>query len=82
MADAIAALPDGARIYVAPICAVPTTLLEAIDAARDRWQRLEFLCDYLIEPLAVFDHPGEPFHHTSLQPSQAVNAMRDASLPA
>ena len=80
MADAITAIPDGARIYVAPTCAVPTALVEAIDAARDRWRRLEFVCDYLIEPLAVFDHPGEPFHHTSLQPSPAANAMRDANV--
>jgi len=80
MAGAIAAIPDGARIYVAPTCAVPTALVEAIDAARDRWRRLEFVCDYLIEPLAVFDHPGEPFHHTSLQPSPAANAMRDANV--
>lgn len=76
--QAVEAIPDGARVYVATICAVPTTLVEAIAAARDRWQRLEFIADYLIEPLAVFEHPGEPFHHTSLQPSGAVSAMRDA----
>lgn len=78
MAEAVAAIPDNARVYVAPICATPVALVEAIAAARDRWSRLEFVSDYLIKPLAVFDHPGDPFHHTSLQPSGAVSAMRDA----
>ena len=80
MAEAVAAIADGARVYVAPICAVPTALIEAIAAARDRWQRLEFITDYLIEPLAVFEFAGEPFHHTTMQPSGAVNPMRDAGV--
>ena len=84
--EAVAAIADGSSVYVAPICAVPTALVEAIADAHDRWTRLEFVSDYLIEPLAVFDHPGTPFHHTSLQPSRAVDAMRAAgvlrSIPA
>ena len=69
---------DGDRVYVSPICSVPTALVAAMVEARGRWRRVELVTDYLVEPLTAFDHPGEPFHLTSLQPSPAVNTMRDA----
>ena len=78
MEDALAAIDDGARVYVSPICAVPTSLVDAMTHARDRWQHIELITDYLIEPLSPFDHPGAPFHLTSLQPSRAVEQMRAA----
>ncbi len=43
---------------------------------RDRWSSLQLVCDRLVEPLAVFAHPGQPFQLVSLQPSPAVDAMR------
>lgn len=78
VAEAMAAITDGARVYVAPTCSVPTTLVDAMTAARDRWRRIELITDYLLEPLSAFDHPGAPFHLTSLQPSRAVEPMRAA----
>ncbi len=45
---------------------------------RDRWSWIEFVSDYLVEPLPVFDHPGAPFHMASLQPSGALQTMVDA----
>jgi len=80
VAEALDAIDDNTRVYVAPICATPTALVEAIADDRNRWTRLEFVSDYLIHPLAVFDHAGDPFHHLSLQPSGAVSAMRDAGV--
>ena len=78
MTEAMDAIDDGARVYVAPTCAVPTALVDALVEGRDRWSHLELITDYLVEPLAAFDHPGEPFHLTSLQPSRAVEPMRAA----
>lgn len=74
------AIADGDRVYVSPICSVPTTLVEALAEARHRWQHIELITDYLVEPLATFEYPGEPFHLTSLQPTGAVAAMRSAGV--
>jgi acyl-CoA hydrolase len=45
---------------------------------RDRWSRLELVTEYLLAPLPVFDHAGEPFRVSSLQPSPAVDGLRAA----
>lgn len=76
--EAMAAIADGDRVYVSPICSVPTALVQALTDARHRWRRIELITDYLVEPLAAFEYPGEPFHFTSLQPTQAAAAMRSA----
>lgn len=76
---AVAAIDDGARVYLSPICGVPTTMVQALDDHRDRWSSLELVTDYLVDPLAPFDHPGEPFRLTSLQPTVAVAPMREAA---
>ena len=78
--DALGAIPDGARVYFSPICGVPLALLDEMAAQRHRWQRLELVSDYLMEPVAPFSHPGEPFHLTSLQPTPAVEPMRRAGV--
>ncbi len=78
MHQAIEALADCRRIYLAGGCGAPTAVAEALVAERHRWDRLELVTDYLLEPLPVFAHPGEPFHLLSLQPSLAVNGMREA----
>ena len=80
MREAMAAIPDGARVAVASLCAVPTALVAGLCDERNRWSRLDLVADYLIEPLEAFEHPGEPFHAISLQPSRAVAAMRDAGV--
>jgi acyl-CoA hydrolase len=72
---ALAAIPDGARVYVSAICSVPVVAVQGLVDERDRWQRLELVTDYLIEPLAAFAHPRQPFWVTSLQPTAAVDAM-------
>jgi 4-hydroxybutyrate CoA-transferase len=79
-AQALDAIPDGARVYVAPICGVPVALVEAMAEAHDRWRHLTIVTDYLIEPLALFRYAGAPFHLLSLQPTPAVEAMRQAGV--
>jgi acyl-CoA hydrolase len=76
--DAVAAIPDRSRVFVSQVCSVPTTLVEALDAARGRFSRVELVTAYLLEPLPVFDHPHEPFVLTSLQVCRAARAMIEA----
>lgn len=80
VATALDAIPNGARVYVTPMCAVPLTLVGAMAAAPDRWQQLTIVTDYLSAPIALFDHPGRPFSLVSLQPTPAVEAMRAAGV--
>lgn len=77
LVEAMAAIGDGDRVYVSPTCSVPTALVDAMTEARDRWTHIELITDYLVEPLSTFEHPGAPFHLTSLQPSAAVGPMRE-----
>lgn len=76
MTQAMDALAGCRRIFVSGGCGAPTAVAEALVDARERWDRLELVSDYLLAPLPVFDHPGEPFHLISLQPSRAVDQMR------
>ncbi|MGI9615254.1 MAG: acetyl-CoA hydrolase/transferase family protein [Acidimicrobiales bacterium] len=78
LAEAMASVDDGARVFVSPTCSVPTALVAAMTEARDQWTHIELITDYLIEPLSAFEHPNAPFHLTSLQPSRAVEPMRAA----
>lgn len=78
MEEALSELARCRRIYLTGGCGAPSAVADALVAERHRWDRLEVVADYLLEPLAVFTHPGEPFHLLSLQPSRAVDAMRAA----
>lgn len=78
MAQALDAVADKSRIYIPGGSAVPTAILDAMAADRDRWTAIEFVADYMLEPVAVFDHPNEPFTLTSLQPSRALAPMVEA----
>lgn len=78
--QAIATITDGMRVFVDQVCSVPLTLIDELVAQRHRFGRLELLTGYLLEPLAAFDHPGEPFVLTTVQASGAVRAMLDAGV--
>lgn len=78
MDQAVAAIDDRSRIFVGGGCGPPNGLLDAMVRARHRWSSLEIVADYLLEPLPVFQYPLEPFRLLSLQPSRAVDGMRDA----
>jgi acyl-CoA hydrolase len=75
-------IADGARVYVAPFGAVPTSLVTAMVEQRHRWTRIETVAEYLYQPLATFQHPGDPFAHCSLQPSSALEALRRLDVDA
>ena len=78
VAEAIAAIADRSRVFVAQASSVPVTLVDALTAQRGRFTHLELLTAYLLEPLSAFDHPHEPFVLTTLQASLAARAMIDA----
>ncbi len=77
--QAMALIPDRSRVYVAPFGAVPLALVAALVAHRGRWTLIETASDYLLEPLSTFEHVRAPFTHVTLQPSPAVQVLRDAS---
>ena len=78
MTQALEAIGDRSRVFIPGGSAVPTAVLEAMTAEHDRWSAIEFVADYLLAPLPVFDRPNEPFTLTSLQPSRALTSMVDA----
>lgn len=78
LSEALDTIRDGMRTYFAPICSVPTSLLDAMADQHDRWSSLTLCTDYLIEPVAPFRHAGAPFQLLSLQPTPATDAMRAA----
>ncbi|MGY9081787.1 MAG: acetyl-CoA hydrolase/transferase family protein [Acidimicrobiales bacterium] len=78
MTQALEAISDRSRFFIPGGSAVPTAILEAMTVEHDRWSAIEFVADYLLEPLPVFDHPNDPFTLTSLQPSRALASMVEA----
>jgi len=78
ISEAMAAISDHDRVYVSPICSVPLALVDGLVQHRDQWSHIDIVTDYLTEPLAPFAHPHEPFELISLQPSRAVETMREA----
>jgi acyl-CoA hydrolase len=76
--EAVASIPDGARVFVAPSGGTPLGLVAEVDRQRDRWRSLELVAGYLFTRLAVHDHPGEPFTFASTQPSAATRALAAA----
>jgi 4-hydroxybutyrate CoA-transferase len=69
--EAVAAIPDGARVFVAGSAGTPMALMEALDAGRSRFRRLELVFAYLMARPAVFQHAGDPFRFVTTQASLA-----------
>lgn len=92
MAEAVTAVPDGARVYVTGLMGTPTALVQALADNHHRWTDITTVSDYLFEPLATFARSGEhagadrwPFRHVSVQPSSATAGLapdRLAIVPA
>jgi acyl-CoA hydrolase len=72
---ALAAIPEGARVLVAPACGAPMGLLDELAALRGRWSSLELVSGQLLAPIAPAQFAGEPFRFVSLQPSDSLPAM-------
>lgn len=77
IADVIERIGRRARVYVAQGSATPFGLLDAIDAAHDRFEDLEFVSAFLLGRPAPLNHLGNPFRWTSLQPSAAMRDVLD-----
>jgi acyl-CoA hydrolase len=71
----MAAIPDGARLLLAPGCGLPRGLVAALKEHRFRWRRLSIVVGYLFEPLSIFDDAGAPFTFTSLHPTPALRSI-------
>ncbi len=66
---AFEAIRDGSRVFLGAGCGAPSGLAAELDRLRDRFTALELVSALHLGPLAVFDHPGEPFTFTTLQAS-------------
>jgi len=72
--DAMAAIPDGARVLIGGGCAVPTALVDGLNDSRDRWREIRVVVGYLLEALSIFEG-GAPFTFTSLHPTPALSSI-------
>ena len=75
---ALAAIPDRARVFLSGGSAAPVAIDRAMAEQRHRWSAIELVSDRLVEAPATFAHPGQPFRALTMQPSAAVDGMRDA----
>lgn len=80
LTDAIAAVPDGTRVFVAQTCGTPFGLVDELARQADRFTRIEIVTGYALRPFATFAlaAPDGPFHHRSTQPSGATRALAAA----
>ena len=74
---AVAAIDDGARIFLAGGAATPRHLCQALADARSAWTRIELVMPWMMSRPAPFDHPGEPFHYVTVQASAAFKHLWD-----
>ena len=63
MDEAIDAIPDRGRVYVAQGSGCPFGLLAEIDTRRDRFESLEFVSAFLLQRPAPVDHLGLSLIH-------------------
>ncbi|HAF69194.1 MAG TPA: hypothetical protein DCL16_08745 [Acidimicrobiaceae bacterium] len=75
--EAIDAISDGSRIYVAQGSGCPYGFLASIDQRRESFNKLEFVSAFLLERPAPVDHLGEPFRWLSLQPTGGMRDVLD-----
>jgi acyl-CoA hydrolase len=72
---AIAAIPDGARVFLAGDVMTPNHLVQAIDDAADRWQRLELVLPGMSRRIPLVRRAGRPFHFISTQPGPMFDEL-------
>ena len=78
MSQALDAIADGNRVFVSGGSAAPCDVDRAMADERHRWSSIELICDRLVAPLVMFDHPNAPFRLTTLQAGPPVDRMRDS----
>lgn len=72
--EAVSAIPNHGRVYVAQGSGCPYGLLVGIDDRREMFESLEFVSAFLLQRPAPIDHLGQPFRWLTLQ---ATGAIRD-----
>lgn len=73
--EAVEAIPDRSRVFVAGAAGTPMGLMEALASAHQRFTDLEIVVAYLMARPAVFEHAGDPFHFTTTQASLAFKHL-------
>lgn len=73
--DAVAQIPDGARVYLGAGPTTPMHLVQALTDLRDRWTHLEIVSPMLQRRLPLFEHAGRPFHFVTTQASPAFKYL-------
>lgn len=76
-AEAIAAIPEGARIFIGGGALVPTVLLQELADQRDRYTRLEVVTAGLTKRPAILEHPGRPFWFVTTHATPAFRRLWD-----
>ena len=77
--EAVSAIPDHGRVFVAQGSGCPYGLLVGIDERRDTFQSLEFVSAFLLQRPAPINHLGQPFRWLTLQPTGAIRDVLDHS---
>ncbi|MFN0091211.1 MAG: acetyl-CoA hydrolase/transferase family protein [Acidimicrobiales bacterium] len=73
--EAVRAIPEGARVFVAASSMTPQRLLSALDDERARWRKMELVMAYMTSRPAPFEHPGEPFTFLTTQATPAFKHL-------
>lgn len=76
--EAVAAIPEGARIFIGGGATTPMRLVQALDDQRHRWRRLDIVTPALQRRLPIFEHAGAPFHFTTTQATPAFKYLWDS----
>ncbi len=75
--EAVAAIADRSRVFVAATSGTPMALMDALSASRERWTDLELVMAYMLRRPSVFDHAGDPFRFTTTQATPAFERLWD-----
>jgi acyl-CoA hydrolase len=73
--DAVAQIPEGARVFLGTGPTTPIHLVHALNDQRHRWRRLEIVMPMVQQPLPIFEHAGQPFSFVSTQASPALRSL-------
>jgi acyl-CoA hydrolase len=65
--EAVAAIPDRARVFIAGDAMTPNHLVEAIYDAADQWEHLEIVLPGMSRRIPLLRRAGRPFHFVSTQ---------------
>ena len=73
--EAIAAIPEGARVFIGGDVMTPNHLVEAIHEAADRWQHLDIVLPGMSRRIPLVRRAGRPFHFVSTQPGPIFSEL-------